>query len=781
MSKIKTKIPGRKPTIGLVINTIERTARHINGQKVWSGVMDAAKEWDVNLLCFHVDFMSKKAPQDTAKVLYELIDNQNVDGLIFSLYWDQAKFERYCSRFSSSLPIVHIRRQFEGFPDVIQDDHQGMMDVMTHLIEEHGHRRIVYIPGEETNGPCQNRYRGYLDALSKFGIEYDENLVLPWTINRTEMGNEGIRLLMDERNLRPGIDYDAVAVTNDRRAWGVLEALEERGVRVPYDVPVIAFDDIAGSEFTSPPLTTMALPNYQMGKQAAETLFGILEGSDEIIDHVLATPEIVLRQSCGCIPENIKQVTERTNQVSQPQFETVFATQRENIITAMIQRTGENETVVAWGAHVLDAFVVEVINGPSGVFLEKLDEGMRSMIASESDVFAWQLAILVMRSHLRPYLQGELGSLADDLWQQASVLIGVIVYRTQKHQIFQVSDQAQMLRTIGAELGTIFKIDQLMDRLADELPKFGIPSAYVSLYDNSDFPEESAQLALAYTESGKASQKVGGSFPSRQLFPKGLLPSDGQSSFVIESLHFRDQPIGFAIFEVGPLDGTIYAILGKEISSALQGALLVEQVSHRAEQLQAAVEVAEAISRVLDPRELVEQVVNLIRERFSLYYVGLFLVIEGSRLQFPPRKYAELHAGTGEAGREMVEENHRLEVGGNSMIGQCISNREARIASDVGEEAAHFSNPLLPETRTELALPLISRGEAIGALSIQSVDKAAFAQEDAAIFQTMAGQLATAIENARLFSQAEEAMDKLKAELDQQVSDSWGRYLNKRK
>jgi GAF domain-containing protein len=99
----------------------------------------------------------------------------------------------------------------------------------------------------------------------------------------------------------------------------------------------------------------------------------------------------------------------------------------------------------------------------------------------------------------------------------------------------------------------------------------------------------------------------------------------------------------------------------------------------------------------------------------------------------------------------MVEQGHKLEIGGASMIGWCVANRQARIALDVGEEAARFENPFLPKTRSELALPLVSRGETVGALTIQSTQEAAFNEEDIAVLQTMADQLANAIQNARLF------------------------------
>ena len=165
-------------------------------------------------------------------------------------------------------------------------------------------------------------------------------------------------------------------------------------------------------------------------------------------------------------------------------------------------------------------------------------------------------------------------------------------------------------------------------------------------------------------------------------------------------------------------------------------------------QLQTAAEVSRAATSMLDTDELVRQTVDLIGDRFGFYYVGLFLLDETKR-------WAVLQAGTGEPGRRMLEAGHRFHVGGESMVGWCTANAQARIALDVGEEAVRFDNPLLPETRSEMALPLISRGQVIGALTVQSTEVAAFSDEDIAMLQTMADQVANAIENARLFDEAQ--------------------------
>lgn len=180
-----------------------------------------------------------------------------------------------------------------------------------------------------------------------------------------------------------------------------------------------------------------------------------------------------------------------------------------------------------------------------------------------------------------------------------------------------------------------------------------------------------------------------------------------------------------------------------------------EALERRSGLLQLGAEVARAATAILDSQALSQQVVEMVQKQFGLYYVGLFLVEEDLA-------WAILRAGTGSAGIIMLESGHRLEVGGASMVGWCIANRQARIALDVGEEAVRFNNPLLPDTRSELALPLTSRGEVLGALTIQSNKQAAFSQEDIATFETMADLLANAILNARLYDQVQRELEERK-------------------
>lgn len=173
---------------------------------------------------------------------------------------------------------------------------------------------------------------------------------------------------------------------------------------------------------------------------------------------------------------------------------------------------------------------------------------------------------------------------------------------------------------------------------------------------------------------------------------------------------------------------------------------LIGIMTKRTIQLQTAADVSRAVTSILDIDILLPNVVELIRSHFDYYYVGIFLVDE-------TREWAVLRAGTGNTGAQMIEQGHRLVVGDSSMVGWCLAHRTARIALDVGVDAVQFRNPLLPLTRSEMALPLVTHGELIGAMTIQSVVPAAFSRVDITSLQSLADQVANAIQNARLFSE----------------------------
>lgn len=166
--------------------------------------------------------------------------------------------------------------------------------------------------------------------------------------------------------------------------------------------------------------------------------------------------------------------------------------------------------------------------------------------------------------------------------------------------------------------------------------------------------------------------------------------------------------------------------------------------------LKAAASVGHNITSILKIKELLQTTVDIICTEFEFYYAGIFLIDE-------TKEWAVLQAGYGEAGEKMVAENHRLAIDGNSMIGVAIRERQGNISANVGDKKRHFKNPHLPNTRSEMALPLIAKKEILGALTVQSEKVNAFSNADIAALQVMADQLAIAIRNAHLLQDLEAA------------------------
>jgi GAF domain-containing protein/HAMP domain-containing protein len=190
----------------------------------------------------------------------------------------------------------------------------------------------------------------------------------------------------------------------------------------------------------------------------------------------------------------------------------------------------------------------------------------------------------------------------------------------------------------------------------------------------------------------------------------------------------------------------------------------------RALQLRVASEVARDATAIRDLRQLLSITTQLISNRFNFYHAGIFLVDEAN-------EYAILQAANSEGGQRMLARGHRLKVGRVGIVGYVAATGDPRIALDVGEDATFFNNPDLPQTRSEMAVPLKARNRVIGILDVQSVEASAFGQDDIEIMQVLADQVALAIENARLFEETQQTVHELEQLYGQQTRQAWQQRL----
>jgi len=213
--------------IGLLISRLDRGFH----RTAWLSVTETARRHGVDAICFDGGVL---APDDElarkSNALYDLISAETMNGLLVwssCLDWSvqPGAMQAFCERFRP-LPLVSIGRALAGFPSVLVDNYQGMREAVRHLIEAHGYRRIAFLRGPVGNHEEVLRYRGYADVLHEYGIPLDPLLISTHTNWERSDGTAMVRLLVDERGLRPGRDFQALVSVGDDMACGAMEASE---------------------------------------------------------------------------------------------------------------------------------------------------------------------------------------------------------------------------------------------------------------------------------------------------------------------------------------------------------------------------------------------------------------------------------------------------------------------------------------------------------------------------------------------------------------------------
>lgn len=206
-------------------------------------------------------------------------------------------------------------------------------------------------------------------------------------------------------------------------------------------------------------------------------------------------------------------------------------------------------------------------------------------------------------------------------------------------------------------------------------------------------------------------------------------------------------------FDAGEVN--LFSMAASGIGVALERQQFLQTAQRRALELEAAAEIARDTASTLSLDALLNQIVNQLKERFDFYHVSVFLLDDA-------KTWAVVRESTGEAGKEMKQRGHRLAVGSRSITGMVTSSGKPYVVNDVRAADNYYPNPLLPETRSEIGVPLKLGEEIIGSLDIQSVRANAFSPDEIQVLQILADQIAVAIENARAYEIAQQAVEEMK-------------------
>lgn len=580
-SKSKTSLP----TIGLFIDWLDNQYKldFINGAG------DFARKHQINLLCFEGGCIHSIREYEAQRtILFDLVDQENVDGLIIMSavighFTTRDVISEFCRRFHP-LPVVSIAMKFDDIPSMLNDNTAGMRDLMTHLIKVHGFSRMAFIMGPAGNQDALERYETFLAVLGEHGITPDENLVVQGDFTK-QSGMDAVRTLLDDRK----VNFDVIVAASDDMALGALDELGSRGIKVPEDVALVGFDNLEMASYSSPALTTVAQPFYEQGWRAAEIIWDRIRKRPVPLEVQIPT-KLILRDSCGCFSELTSKAA-GTGPIGNHSSYEDFIRQRQHIVAKIIQKNGylfsdrSSDFYSEFIEQMLEALWNELENNHKNSFLNLFSKILRQAASDHMNLFLWQEVLSEIRSCLLPFINDPaVLTRAENLWHQARIIIGEMAISMEKRRVHDSLENNQLLNLIREELLVTLNMNDLLNVLAKRLPQAGIKSCYMSAFNDGDYaPYINSRLILAFDENGPIPiGEQSAVFPSRQLIPSLLLPKDKQYTMMVVSLNFAQTQFGFVLFEIDLNNVHICSDLRRILCSALQGVTLFHQIQEQA-------------------------------------------------------------------------------------------------------------------------------------------------------------------------------------------------------
>ncbi len=532
---------------------------------IWTGVLDAAVASDSSLMYLCGGRLhSPVHGESPGNIIYSIASPESLDGIIalsttVGTFLGAEELRLFCASFAP-LPVVSMGIAVDGFPFAIVDNADGMRALVRHLIDAHGYRRFAYISGPSLHQEANLRLKAFTETLDVHGLHVDPRLIAHCDFN-TESGKLAVETFA-ARGLVGHKGVDAIVAANDRMALAAIEALEMKGIRVPEDIAVVGFDDIDDGRYVTPSLTTVRQPLFELGKKAFELILTAVHGRK--VESAVLTPELVVRESCGCPSATIENIGRR-----------------------------------------IDPGL------PEGVLEADRSALLESLHSCEYDAFLSQLSALLQSrhgSHLRPADFHDLLStlraevIGDDsncrqpggvgqVLERARVLVGEIGYRHMAFNNALHERQTELVRALGTSLLFANDRQQLLESISRGIQDLGIPRCYISLYEGSEpLPEFSRLILAAPSEPPHARGCTGRRFRTRRILPRGVIDTSQAFHVMILPLHFDTQLQGFLVFEYADGIPQFYDDIRNHIASALRMRHLIEMIRDHEVELEREVE-----------------------------------------------------------------------------------------------------------------------------------------------------------------------------------------------
>jgi diguanylate cyclase (GGDEF)-like protein len=459
-----------------------------------------------------------------------------------------------------------------GTPAIMVDNEAGIQQAVEHLVK-HGHREIAFIAGDETDpGDSQLRLKAYREAVRLLSLKDDPHLV--------EFGRhwEGGGYDAMNRLLKAGVKFSAVVCSNDESAVGVLRAIQESGLRVPWDVAVTGFDDHLTALAQVPPLTSVHYPLFETGYRALLMIRKWVEqGAEGVPEVTRVSTWLVPRQSCGCLPEaiNAAVVSDTVGGPAESQHykEDLARTMMESLLAETTP--ADLHDIRPLCDRLVESFFLSLQDGDLSHFQIALIEILQRIETLDDDVHAWQAVVSILRAGAHTLLADEVDPRreeeAEDLLHQARTLISESARRRYMRMQLQQTQNEEAMGRLTARL--LFSLDeeQIYSTLQDHLPRVGIRSGYVVFFEPQAGDPTGGSRLKTYQPDAPPLR-----FASRHFPPPGLYPEGEPFSLALLPLVFQNEKMGYVAFDGGNL--IPLATVVRQLASAVKSAELHAKV-----------------------------------------------------------------------------------------------------------------------------------------------------------------------------------------------------------
>lgn len=577
----------RRFTIGLVVDQVTSLVDQDFFQNIIiSGVADVARQKDMNLIVFTVGkLFSPFEWEKSRNMLMEFAKPGHVDGLIvlstsIAGYVSKQSIGKILREYEE-IPIVSIGETYETHPSVISSCYGAMRDMVDHLIEVHGKRKLAFIKGPDGGHESEIRLSAYIDSLANHGIPFDMNMV--YTGNYLYgSGQEAVRHFH-----RMGFEYDALVASNDNMALGAISELKRIHKILPPDLSIVGFDDAV---FARPlGLTTVRQNFREQARRAAEILYNLMNNRDQQELRTELESELVIRSSCGCIPDVITNTFRRSASPSpqgagatSPEPDKLEATLREialREITSVTVRMELSEEEAAILLHLqerlADTLAHGILAGESQLFYQTLDQYLSYLRDNNKPLVRLQNMLSHLRNEVLDMLpRTEQYQFAEDLFHAARVQIGDTLSKHEATQHFLSSLQTAQLELFSEELFSGLHYQEQMKRTEELLAKYGIRYGYVTMFENPDNPLDQSRLILEVHDGNWVERGEGVLFPTRELLPAEVKDKlkDKRLDLVVQVLFHGDSRLGYSVFSFDDKVTRYYDVINNRLSIALKNA-----------------------------------------------------------------------------------------------------------------------------------------------------------------------------------------------------------------